>query len=169
LYLRPLTAADATQTYADWLNDPEIGQYLETRHVEQTTHSCRDFIAQCNADPNSHLFGVFLNDDRHIGNAKIGFINPRYKTGQLSLFIGDKSQWGQGIAGEVVAALTRYGFHDLGLERIEAGCYEPNQASLKVFLNAGYSHEGTFRNHVEHQGHRVDVLWLAILKSELPA
>ena len=169
LYFRPLTADDATQTYADWLNDPDIGQYLETRHAEQTIESCREFIAGCNADPNSHLFGVFLKDDTHIGNAKLGFINPRYKTGQLSLFIGDKSQWGQGFAGEIVSTLTRYGFENLGLERIEAGCYEPNQASLKVFLKAGYSLEGTFRKHVEHRGKRVDVLWLAILKDELPA
>ncbi len=169
-YLRPLTAADATADYAAWLNDPEVNRYLETRHTPQTIASCAAFIADCNNDPRSHLFGIFLRgSDAHIGNAKIGFINPHYRTGQLSLFIGDKSQWGKGIAGEVVTALTAYGFDQLGLQRIEAGCYAPNEASLKIFQRAGYRQEGRFRSHVELDGERLDVVWLGILPGELAA
>jgi len=92
LYLRPLLESDATQRYVDWLNDSEVNQYLETRHSVQTVDSCRLFIEQCNKDDSAHLYGVFLQDsDKHIGNAKIGFINKRYARGELSLFIGDKN------------------------------------------------------------------------------
>src|SRR5690554_465256 len=130
LFMRPLQEADATQTYADWLNDPEVNQYLETRHSIQTVETCKSFINQCNADKGSHLLGVFISEtDQHIGNVKIGFVNNFYSRGQLSLFIGEKQHWGKGYSSELVKAVTQYGFEVLGLHRIEAGCYEDNLAS----------------------------------------
>ena len=167
LYLRPLTEADATQTYADWLNDPEVNQFLETRHSQQTIESCKQFIQQCNQDSNSHLFGVFLKEnDLHIGNTKLGFINQRYATGQISLLIGEKTCWGKGLACEIISGLTSYGFEQLHLERIEAGCYEENLASLRAFLKVGYTVEGVFRSHAAIGDRRTGSFWLGILKHE---
>ncbi len=167
LLLRPLTGHDATQDYADWLNDQEVNQYLETRHSPQTQRSCVEFIEKMNSDPASHLFGIFLKaDGRHIGNAKLGFVNAQYQTGELSFFIGDKAQWGKGLTSEVVRLLTRYGFETLKLERIESGCYEQNLASLRVLLKSGYSVEGFRRRSVVLNGHRVGSFWLGILKHE---
>ncbi|KAA0690835.1 N-acetyltransferase [Halopseudomonas laoshanensis] len=169
LQLRHLEPADATNTYAGWMNDPEVNRYLETRHVKQTRASCRDFILQCNSDPCSELFGVFDKENgQHIGNAKIGFINHRYHRGQLSLFIGEKQLWGQGLSSELVRGLTVYGFERLGLHRLEAGCYEDNLASLRVFLKAGYVVEGFMRDHVVIDGRRTGCFWLGVLAREYP-
>ncbi len=167
LLLRPLADSDVTQTYADWLNDPAINQYLETRHAVQTIESCRDFVRRCNQDSSSRLFGIFLAEGgAHIGNAKLGFINDHYARAELSLFIGEKTLWGKGLAGEVVRSLTAYGFERLKLERIQAGCYEENLASLHVFLRAGYTVEGFFRSHVACGGRRSGCFWLGILRRE---
>ena len=167
LALRPLQVSEATQVYADWLNDPEVNRYLETRHSLQTVESCAAFIEQCNADPNSHLFGIFHRaSGKHIGNAKIGFISAPYQRGQVSLFIGEKAFWGQGLSSELVRALTEYGFQTLGLNRLEAGCYEDNLASLRVFLKAGYTVEGFLREQVTLDGRRMGCFWLGVLASE---
>jgi len=168
LLLKSLQVSDATQAYADWLNDPEVNQYLETRHQTQTVASCQEFIEQCNSDKNSHLFGIFLKENgQHIGNTKLGFINPVYMRGQVSLFIGEKKYWNKGLAGEVVRSITKFGFEHLNLNRIEAGCYEDNLASLRIFLKSGYSVEGFMRNHVISKGRSVGCFWLGILKHEL--
>lgn len=167
LYLRILTPADVTQRYADWLNDPEVNRFLETRHSAQSVDSCRRFVEEMEKDPNSHLFGIFLKEDHmHIGNAKIGFIDQRYQTGQMSLFIGEKSCWGKGYAKEVIGCLTAIGFDALNLERIEAGCYERNLASLRAFLSAGYTVEGFYRKKFVSEGERCGGFWLGMLKSE---
>lgn len=169
LLLRPITESDVTQMYADWLNDPEVNRYLETRHAIQTVETCKDFVQKCNQDSSSHLFGIFQKEDNiHIGNAKLGFINNFHGTGQLSLFIGEKSCWGKGLAGEIVHGLTEYGFNQLGLERIEAGVYEENLASLRVFLHVGYNIDGFLRSHVISNNRRTGSFWLGILKNELP-
>jgi len=167
LYLRTLQPSDASQAYADWLNDPEVNRYLETRHSEQTLESCQEFIEYCNADAGSHLFGIFHRDsNRHIGNAKIGFVNAQYQRGQVSLFIGEKQFWGQGLSSELVRALTDFGFKTLRLNRLEAGCYEDNLASLRVFLKAGYAVEGFMRDQVTLNGRRMGCFWLGVLARE---
>jgi RimJ/RimL family protein N-acetyltransferase len=165
--LRPLTEADASQRYADWLNDPEVNQFLETRHAQQTVESCRSFIQQCNVDAGSHLLGVFLrSNNEHIGNVKVGFIHSHYQRGQLSLFIGEKAYWGQGLSSELVRAVTRYAFTTLGLHRVEAGCYEENLGSLRVFLKCGYTVEGFLRDQVTLNGRRMGTFLLGVLKHE---
>lgn len=167
LTLRKLTVADATPTYAAWLNDPEVHRFLEVRHHTHTVESCREFIAAMNSGDAHHLFGIFLTDSgRHIGNIKLGFIDPRNGDGQLSLFLGDKAAWGQGYATEAIRRMTDFGFRELGLARIEAGIYESNLASLRAFLKAGYSVEGFFRRKYVLDGGRVGSFWLALLKDE---
>lgn len=168
LFLRPLNEIDVTQKYVDWLNDHEINIYLETRHSTQTLNTCRDFVRRCNGDESEHLFGVFLSESgHHIGNAKLGFINQIHNRGQISLFIGEKSLWGQGLGREIVLALTEYGFSSLGLERIEAGCYEGNLSSLRIFLSVGYTVEGFFRSHaLSLSGDRTGCFWMGMLRHE---
>lgn len=167
LILRPLVLSDVTETYVNWLNDIETNKYLETRHNEQTLQSCRDYVVQSNNSPNTHLFGIFLKEaGRHIGNAKIGFINLTYQTGHLSLFIGDKSSLNRGYATEVVRALTAHAFRHLGLKKIEASCYEENIGSLKTFLKVGYVVEGFMRSNVVFEGRRLGCFWLGKLENE---
>lgn len=164
--LRPLCVEMVTEEYVGWLNNPEINRYLEVRHFHNTLESCKEFVEQSNADPCSYLFGIFDKDNKHIGNAKLGFINTLYKRGEISLFIGDKNYWGRGIGYHVVHALTEFGFKRLGLHRIEAGCYASNQASLRVFLKAGYTVEGFKREHVLSEGEFEGCFWLGKLSSE---
>ncbi len=167
LFLRTLSAQDASEKYVGWLNDSEVNQYLETRHCKHTVESCTGFINSSNDDPASHLFGIFEKDgEAHIGNAKIGFINPFYQRGQISIFIGEKHFWGRGFSSEAVRALTDYSFCQLGLHRLEAGCYEDNLASLRVFLKNGYTVEGFMRDQVTLNGRRQGCFWLGILNHE---
>lgn len=167
LTLRPLNNHDVTEKYVAWLNDPSVNQYLETRFSAQNIDTCLAFVNQCNADISAHLFGVFLNtSSQHIGNCKIGFIDPIHHKAQISLFIGDKSHWSKGLGQEIVSALTQFGFNTLNLQKIEAGCYQDNLASLRIFLNSGYQLEGCLKNSVQLNDKRSDVVLLGLSKTE---
>ncbi len=168
LLLRPLELEDVSQAYVDWLNDPRVNQFLETRHRVQTLESCVDFVAKSNDSACEHLFGVFSGQTgKHIGNAKLGQVNHEHGRGQISLVIGEREEWGKGLGREIVQALTCYGFRDLGLERLEAGCYDSNLASLRTFLSVGYVVEGFFRSHVmAGDRRRRGCFWMGILPHE---
>lgn len=167
LLLRQLTLEDATPTYAAWLNDPEVNRFLEVRHQPHTIETCRQFIADTNASTNHHLFGIFLAESgQHIGNIKLGFIDRRTSTGQVSLFLGEKRAWNHGYATEAIRLVTSFGFNQIGLIRIEAGMYDENLGSLRAFLKLGYSVEGYFRQKYILADRRVGSFWLAVLKEE---
>ena len=167
LLLRALNKEDITERYVDWLNDPEVNQFLETRFASNSFESCRKFILDMEQDPCSHLFGLFEKETlKHIGNVKIGFINTNHKKGQLSLLIGEKSCWGKGYATETVRTITQWGFDKLGLERIEAGCYETHLASKYIFLKVGYLQEAYFRSSVSTEDGRIGSYLFSILKND---
>ena len=167
IYLRQLAIEDASSTYASWLNDPIVNRFLEIRHHYHSTESCRQFIKSMNDDPASYLYGIFIHEnDIHIGNIKIGFVNKYYDSGEISLLIGNKNYWGKGYATEAIRLVTGHAFNHLGLWRLEAGCYSENFSSLKAFMKAGFTIEGFFRKSVLLEGKRQGCFWLGVIKDE---
>jgi RimJ/RimL family protein N-acetyltransferase len=169
LYLRPLADADCTQAYVEWLNDPEVNRFLETRYVVQTPSSVRDFVRSVNAHDREHLFGIFLRaGDRHIGNIKVGPIGIHHPLADVSLFIGDRQSWGLGYASEAIAALSRYAFNELGVKKLSAGMYALNAGSYHAFRKAGFQEEGRRRRHYMYEGQLCDVVELGLCIGDLP-
>jgi len=167
LLFRTLGKEDVSERYLAWLNDSVVNQFLETRFTVQTRETCEKFVSDMENDSASYLFGIFDKVNlEHIGNIKLGFINTNHQSGELSLFIGEKSCWRKGYATESIGRITHWGFDELRLERIEAGCYDSNVGSLRAFLKAGYSVEGFFRKSVLFEGRRIGCFWLGILKND---
>lgn len=160
IYLRRLTEEDATQEYVDWMNDPEVNQYLESRFTTQTIESIRAFISSVTNDRN-YQFGIFLKDtDKHIGNIKIGGINPHHNYADIGFLVGDKDYWGKGIATEAIGVATAFAFKKLKLHRLWGGVYAPNIGSLKAFLKNGYEQEGVKKSHVLLNGVYLDSIMI---------
>lgn len=144
--LKPMLIDHVTPAYVDWLNDPEINRYLESRFAAQTMESVRAFVAAQAEDHSVHLFGIWVpaehgDDDRHVGNIKLGPIHPYHKTADMGFLIGERSYWGQGIASEAIELIVKFGFA-LGVRKITAGAYENNLGSAKALLKAGFVEEG---------------------------
>lgn len=170
LTYRELQPEDISARYIGWLNNPEVNKYLETRFATQDEASVRAFVTAQKEDPDSTLFRIGLaEDDTHIGNIKLGPINRLHKTGQISLIIGEQAQYGKGYAREAISEVTRWGLSDLGLARVECGCYEDNLGSLRMLLRSGYVVEGFRRNAViGADGKRQGLFLLARLAGDPP-
>lgn len=144
IYLRMVDLTDCSVVYLNWLNDVEVNQYLETRWSEQSLESIKKFVEDIRNSDHSYLFAI-IKDEKHTGNIKIGPIHPIYKYADVSYFIGDKTQWGKGVATESIKLVTDFGFKILGLNRLQAGAYENNIGSQKALEKNGYIKEATYR------------------------
>ncbi len=165
--LRPLDGADVTPAYRDWLDDPEVNRYLETRHVEQTLDSISSFVSAKNASEDEFLFGIFRGPSGgHVGNIKLGPIRKYHRLGEVSLFIGDRSCWGRGLATKAIRGVTRFGFEALELNKIVASMYSANIASTVAFLKAGWSRECELRDHYIHDGKPMGLVLVGITLAE---
>ncbi len=142
--LRPVTLADCSQTYVDWLNNPNVNWALETRFRTQNIDSVREFVADIAKSHDSFLFAIISNSNgQHIGNTKIGPIDFNHMFGDVSYFIGETDYWKKGLATEAVYLITRFAFETLGMHKCMAGVYGSNIGSCRVLEKVGYRQEGT--------------------------
>lgn len=138
-----LTPEHVTHSYVSWLNAPEINRYLESRYVTHTVESTQAFVASALASPNNLLLGIKSHQlGRHVGNIKLGPIDPHHETGDIGILIGDKAAWGKGIATSAVEAISEIARNRLKLRKLTAGCHASNAGSQRVFEKAGFVVEG---------------------------
>ena len=159
LRLRDIRLEDAHETYAGWMNDPEVVRYTESRSVHHSPETLHDFIKHVTESQRDLLLAIVLKDeDRHIGNIKLGDIDIRRGIGVIGIIIGDKNCWGRGYASESIGLLANYAFETIGLHKLTAGIYAANEASIRAFNRAGFRKEGVLKDRCVHDGKRTDVL-----------
>ena len=164
ILLRDLRPGDVTQAYVDWMNDPEVVRFTESRFAPHTIGSIRDFVQGFSESPTSILFGIFSKEEPlHIGNIKLGPVNWHHGLADLALIVGNKNFWGRGIAAEAISLASRYAFDELRLCKLTAGCYADNKASEKAFKKAGFEVEAVRPLHHVCDGRRVDGIELGML------
>jgi RimJ/RimL family protein N-acetyltransferase len=167
IYLRSLTALDVNDQYLHWLNDPQVNQYLETRFSVQSLKSIGDFVHQMNESKYDWLMAICdKHNDTHVGNIKLGPLNTIHLCADISLFIGDKTYWGRGIATEAIRLIAGFAFEQLNLHKVKAGCYVTNLGSYHAFKKAGFTLEGTLRNQYRSGDGYVDCYLLGLLEHE---
>lgn len=159
---------DVGEAYVRWLNDPETIRYTEARHRTYTLESVRAFVAGCKIKGNEHLFGIFEKvAGRHVGNIKIGPVDPHHHCASVGLIIGEKDCRGRGYATEAIGLAARYAFTALGVHKLTAGVLEANVASLRAFQKNGFSIEGVRRKQNFCEGSWQDETLLGLLAEEL--
>lgn len=152
LILSELTAEHAAGPYLDWMNDSGLMQFLESRFRSHSQADLAAFIEATNADADTLMLGMFLRTDgTHVGNIKIGPIDRHHLRGDIGLLIGDRNQWGRGLARESIDAIATHALGPLGLHKVTAGCYGANIGAQKAFLAAGFVEEGRRPRHFRYQ------------------
>ncbi|NEU09316.1 GNAT family N-acetyltransferase [Flavihumibacter sp. R14] len=126
------------------------------------------WIRQQNVNPRTtYIFCIeLLETNRFIGLAAITLGKLNYKIAEVWYKI-HPGCWGKGYATEALSTLIEFGFRDLGLHRIEAGCATGNIASIKVLEKVGMSREGSKRKILPIRGEWVDNYFYSILETEL--
>lgn len=167
LLLRPLTLADASAVQR-LAGDPAVGDTaLDLPHPFEdgmaeawiSTHA-EQFAAGTLA-----VFGVVSADGAELYGAAGLMIEPPHRRAELGYWIGT-AYWGRGYATEAAGAVIRYGFDELGLQRIHANHLVRNPGSGRVLQKLGMRYEGSLRNHAWHLGAFEDLALYGILRSD---
>ncbi|MFA6169580.1 MAG: GNAT family protein [Candidatus Margulisiibacteriota bacterium] len=167
IYLKEFQVGDITADYVNWLNDPQVNRYLESRYVKQTKKTVEAFVRSFAGCDHKLLFGIY---DRatglHVGNISFSDINLRHNYGVIGIAVGRKAFWGKGIGTEAIKLLAAYGFKKLKLQRIEAGIYANNPGSIAIFKKAGFKTEAVLRERYQFENKRIDGLIVGLLKKD---
>jgi len=154
-----LEADHVGDAYVAWLNDPEVGRFLESRFADHDLASTRAFVADMLASDNNLFLGIRSRElDRHVGNIKLGPIDRHHGTAEIGLMIGDRDAWGRGIATAAIGAVAEIARDELGLRKVTAGCYARNVASERAFMRCGFAIEGRRPAQVVCEGETDDLV-----------
>ena len=169
LVLRRLLLNDITEDYIQWLNNPEVNQFLEIRHQTHTRADCEAYIKMRYDSPHLGLhFGVFdEHNTRFVGTVTFNNLNNAYKTADISFVIGHPRAQRKGYATEAIEAACRFAFTSQGIFKITGGPYASNIGSLRVFQKNGFHIEGVRRAQcINAQGQREDGILHGLLADE---
>jgi ribosomal-protein-alanine N-acetyltransferase len=166
LVLRQIVPDDADDVFA-YASDSEVAAWT-TWEAHQTLDDSREFIGRVQrwyADGFGGPWGLELKETgRLIGTCGMA-ITPHHSRAELGYALG-RRWWGHGLMTEAVLEALRYGFNDVGLNRIEARCIPANIGSARVMEKAGMTYEGTLREQFYAKGSFVDLKMYSILWHE---
>lgn len=167
LYFRGLTGKDVDGPYMGWLNDWKVTRHLMTGRFPESRESLETYVRAKEASPNDVLLAVILKeDDRHIGNVKIGPINWIHRFSEMGIIIGARDVWGKGYGSEAVRLATTYAFDRLNLNKLFLGFLACHAAARRCYEKAGYVQEGLVREYVWLDGQYHDNVLMGMTRSQ---
>jgi ribosomal-protein-alanine N-acetyltransferase len=109
-------------------------------------------------------WGIALKGQKIIGNLGFNNFTPGHRS--VIVFAIMPEYWNKGLMTEAIKEIVRFGFAELGVNRIEAEVIPGNLASEKALQKVGFMHEGLLRQWMFWEGKRNDINMYAILKSD---
>ena len=107
-----------------------------------------------------------LDDDRLIGYINLFDIEWNNGAGQLGMAIGNEADRGKGYGTEALRLMLRYAFTELNLYRLGLDVLAYNERAISAYERVGFRREGAVREAVHHDGQRVDLIFMGILRDE---
>jgi len=165
IILKSLSIEDISDRYIEWVNDPEITQFLEIRHnLPISKEDVVEFIANCEKNRRHH-WGIFVKGE-HVGNISCSAYNHIYKWVDISILIGESEYKRTGLGKLSLAGAIDHLFKVEKFHRVQAGSYANNIPSVRLFTRLGFTQEACLREAAVVGNQYVDVIKFGILESE---
>jgi RimJ/RimL family protein N-acetyltransferase len=166
IVLRPWRLEDVPAVTAA-CQDAEIARWLAFVPQPYTEEDARFYIRDCLAAGDDRT--PFAIADAATGEV-IGSIEMRINrmlTGHIGYWLVAQAR-GRGLTAEALLALSRWGFDELGLGRVELVTDPDNIASQRVAEKAGFTREGVLRSILlNRDGSRRDGVMFSLLPADL--
>ena len=167
LSLRVMHPIDAEDMY-DYAKRPEVTKYLLWREHEDI-YFTRDYLNYINR---RYALGDFYDwaiiereSRRMIGTCGFTKIDVPNNSAEIG-YVLNPDFHRRGFGSEAVKRVMKFGFEELGLNRIEARFMQGNEASLALMKSVGMTFEGYMRDLIFVKGSYRTVGISSILRSE---
>ncbi|MBK6266135.1 GNAT family N-acetyltransferase [Marivirga sp. S37H4] len=136
-------------------------------NLNQTENIVKDWVQKNNDGQNKNFtFKLELIESKSfIGLISLNLGKANYRSAEVWFKI-NKNYWRKGYTTEALMKLLDFGFNDLKLHRIEAGCAVENIASSKTLEKVGMSREGMKRKKLPINGQWKDNYFYGILEED---
>jgi RimJ/RimL family protein N-acetyltransferase len=160
--------SDDVPTIARWDEDSQFLRLYGARLAHPRSQAeIAEWLTALRDDPQTMAFGIRpLGGDALIGTLELdGMLWPHRVCG-ISIAIGDRKNRGQGYGYEAAEVGLAFAFDEMNLHRVTGTVFSYNKRSIAMVEKLGFRREGTFREFLERDGERHDMLLYGLLRPE---
>lgn len=148
--LRPITLDDAPYLFNCYKEQIAVKYLPFKKHntISDTKKFIKlFFLKNYKEDKVGHYAIVFKSENIVIGNIGFNNLSPLALEGEIGICI-NPLYWGHDLSTELAQEIIRYGFNDLGLNKISAITFEDNKYSKKSLEKLGFNYIKTFNKNL---------------------
>lgn len=155
-------------TIARWWGDGAAQRRFDAvPAVPKTAEQMVSWLEAAKDSATGYRFAIrTIPEDVLIGVIEIDGILWNQRVGWVSLLIGEASARRQGFGHETMELALRFAFHELNLHRLQLTVFEYNRPAIALYDRLGFVREGRYREFLERDGQRYDMLLFGLLRAE---
>ncbi|MGD2144219.1 MAG: GNAT family protein [Anaerolineae bacterium] len=155
-------------TIARWDEDSQFLRLYGARPARPRSEAeIAEWLQSLRDDDQTMALGIRLLDgDELIGTLELDGILWPHRVCGIGIAIGDLGNWGQGYGYEAAQLGLAFAFDELNLHRVTGTVFSYNKRSIALVEKLGFRREGTFREFLERDGERHDMLLYGLLRPE---
>jgi RimJ/RimL family protein N-acetyltransferase len=167
VYLAAVEEPDMA-TISQWTKDSDYLRLYDSRAAgPRTVAEITSEIKEAQRSETGYIFGIRRrDDDRLIGLVELDGISWPHGTSFLSIGIGEARHRGQGYGRDAMNLLLRFAFDELNLHRLCLTVFAYNESAIALYKRMGFVREGVYREHLQRDGQRYDMILYGMLRRE---
>ena len=143
--LRAIEKEDLSQLLL-WRNDPNLRRYFREYRELNFDQQTDWFEQKVNNDISTKMFAIIDSRQNLLGAAGLCYIDWINRTADFSIYIGQDGIYiDEILAPDAAKILIKYGFEELGLNRLWSEIYDYDEAKVEFFNSLGFNLDGTHR------------------------
>ena len=155
---------DDIELIMTWRNMPEVSEYMYTDN-KITIEMQKKWFTKISEDP-TVKYWMISYQGKKLGVANLVKISNVFDSCSWAFYLGDTSVRGAGIGSKVEFNVLSYVFAELNLNKLNCEVFSFNDKVISMHEKFGFRREGYYRQHVLKNGKYLDVVALALLKTE---
>lgn len=163
--LRPLRPADYEQLYAWHTELATWGDRSDLAPFPMTLEAYRHWTDEAALTPEKGVTWAVEAAGVLVGRASMFAFDELSRNAEVGIGFGPEHR-GKGYGRETLRLLLGFGFRHRNLHRIWLECTATNERALRAYRAAGFVEEGRLREHAWLDGRYVDMVRMAVLRSE---
>jgi RimJ/RimL family protein N-acetyltransferase len=164
--LRGIESAHASRMLR-WMLDPEIADHVGLRSAP-TLDRTHEWITKAQTLGTMRAWAILLGGE-HVGNVVLDLIDTYLQSARLSIYVGEPSARGRGVAAQSLHLALEKGFREEHLHRIWLTVHERNTRAALLYTRAGFRLEGILRGDFLLRGERINSILMSLLSTEFAA
>jgi UDP-4-amino-4,6-dideoxy-N-acetyl-beta-L-altrosamine N-acetyltransferase len=157
-------AKDHIEIIREWRNSESISKFMYTDDVISSEQQIKWFEKISN--DSSQKYWIVYNNSEPVGQVSLYLIKPRFKTCYWAYYIGNENAAGTGIGAKIEFKLLNYVFDEMKFNKLCCEVFVFNESVIRLHEKFGFRREGYFRQHIFKNNQYLDVVSMALLKSE---